>query len=331
MTIHKFVFVLTVIHRLVLHLDRHELYSVFLWNLCCLLKHIHRISLTNNVGAQRVFTFAKGPAVEVMQSDNMIQLFDFFQHFANLDSLGRAFHQNVNALLHDGVASDADDDRKDHCARGVEELGPWVNVGRENVDHDWRNNDTDTEQQVTEDMEVSGSDIDILRFLLFYFSSGFGGSVQFGLADLLFTMTVTMSVIVVATLMSVTMTMCVAIFFGVRMAMTVTVVVRVAFLSVIMIMSTTNVLMKNPNENQIEDQTEHSGDQHDVALNVVFDEASLDCLHEQINRDRKQEDDGQNGADDLRSVPTERQTCRGSLSCQPERRNSQQEGEYIGC
>jgi len=111
-------------------------------------------------------------------------------------------------------------------------------------------------------------------------------------------------IIVVATFMCMSMGM--AIFFTVRMSM----VVRMLSMIVIVVMVAAWGLMKNPNENQVEDQAENCGDEHDLAFDVVFDKASLDGLNEQVNSDGKQEYDRHDGANDLRPVPPEGKTCR---------------------
>lgn len=160
--VHECLLIALVVHCLIFHLNSHEFNSVLLRNLCCFLKNCHCFSFNDDVGAHGILALAERPAVIVVDGDDVLQLFDILKHFTGLDSFWGAFHQDVDTLLHNWHAGDANYHRENNRAEWIEEFRPPVLVSWENVDNNGGNDNANAEQKVTQDVQVGCGDIDIL-------------------------------------------------------------------------------------------------------------------------------------------------------------------------
>ena len=96
------------------------------------------------MSAHSILSTAKTPAMVVMNLVNEFQSLDVKQHLLGFDSGGCTFHEDVNTVGQNILASDNDDDREDECAHWVEVFGPWVLAGWEDVDNHGREDDANT-------------------------------------------------------------------------------------------------------------------------------------------------------------------------------------------
>lgn len=90
------------------------------------------------------------------------------------------------------------------------------------------------------------------------------------------------------------------------------------------------ILMQNPNQNEVENQTEDGGREHNFAFDFIFYEDPLNSFDEEPNGEREQENNRGDGANNLRSVPTERVLIRPALLGQGQRHNAHNERDQIG-
>lgn len=81
--------------------------------------------------------------------------------------------------------------------------------------------------------------------------------------------------------------------------------VRMTMISVVVIVIMSWSLMEDFEQDQVEAQTEDSCDHHNLAVNVVLNEASLQGLNKQPDGKCQQENNRCNGSNDLRSMPSE--------------------------
>ena len=51
------------------------------------------------------------------------------------------------------------------------------------------------------------------------------------------------------------------------------------------------VLMQNPNQDNVEEETEEGGDSHNLSIDVIFFEYPFDGLDQKCNRQGQQEND----------------------------------------
>jgi hypothetical protein len=127
--------------------------------------------------------------------------------------------------------------------------------------------------------------------------------------------------------MSVTVTVTMPV--TVSMAITTLVFDMTAFMrmTMVMIMVVSWSLMQNVDENEVEHQAEHCGNKHNLALNIVVNENSVNGLNKEPNGDDEEADDGDGGSNDLGSMPSICVLMRDAFPGQGQRNNTQNESE----
>ena len=253
--------------------------SVFGADVFRFLEHFHWLTVALNTSCHVILASAQAPNMEIFDGHFIIELFNLLFESWSVNLLRCTFHKDVEALSECLLAGVADDEGENERASWIKVFGPPVLISWEEVDNRGSNGNANTHQQVTQNVQVSRIDIHVLFFLLLDSSFRFVSTLHHISSNFGITMAMAMS-------MTVSMTMAVSVAMSVAMTMAMTMTVT---MTMIMVMGVAWSIVESVHHNNVEDEAEDGGDEHELAIDIVFHENSPERLINEPQSERKQE------------------------------------------